>query len=267
MIIKYRVFLCSAGKGFNFSASRPIGYTWQYDYIKGRLPTQPENITWTGNASNSVEEVFQSLYPKLNANITFYEQTNEYLDEIFLLPFGWCLEVKDISNILYVGTRDPMKVYLTDPFRQSYYRLEKNAMRGDPVPLSNKKKDLYEALYYEVDVVIENKRKDKTTCRDYEKPNDFADCVHTAMKKKMKEMLNCIPLWLFGKQPYSDNEICSSNLTFSTEEQRDSVIKFIGNVAEQIYFVNKESRTLIQAMVKQQKIAKRNFVNTKLLTF
>ena len=212
------------------------------EYLEGKLQTQSENITWTGNTSNSVEQVFQAVYPRLNANITFFEQNNEYLDPIFLLPLGWCLEVKDISKILYIGSREPMKIYLADPFRQSYYRLEKNAMGGDPIPLYNKKKDIYEALYYKVDVVIENKRKDKTTCKEYEKPNDFADCVDTAMKKKMKEMLKCIPPWLFGKQPYSDNEICSSNVTFSTEKQKDSAIKFLVNVVEQIYFVNKESR-------------------------
>ena len=236
------MFLCSEEKGFNFSVSRSIGYNWQIDYIDGRLTSQFVNSTWTGNTSNSVEQVFLSLYPKLNANITFYEHKNEYLDDIFLLPFGKCLEVKDFSKALYIGTKEPLKVYLTDPFRQSHYRLEKNAMTGDPISLSNKKKNVFESLYYEIEVVIENKRKSKTTCRDYEKPNDFADCVDTAMKKKMKKMLNCVPPWLFGNKPDSDNEICSSDISFSTEEQRESIRTFMGNVSEQIYFVNKESR-------------------------
>ena len=186
--------------------------------------------------------MFQTLYPKFNANINFYEHKDEYLDEIFLLPFGWCLEVKDFSKVLYIGTKEPTKVYLTDPFRQSYYRIEKNAMTSDPISLSNKKEDIFESLYYEIEVVIENKRKSKTTCRDYEKPNDFADCVDTAMKKRMKEMLNCIPPWLFINKPNLDNEICSSDISFSTEEQRGRVGTVLGNVSEQIFFVNKESR-------------------------
>ncbi len=47
----------------------------------------------------------------------------------------------------------------------------------------NKKEGVFESLYYEVQVVLNKKRKSKSNCKDYEKPNDFADCVEKALKE------------------------------------------------------------------------------------
>ncbi len=58
-----------------------------------------------------------------------------------------------------------------------------NFFSGDPIKISNKKEGVYESLYYEVQVVLNKKRKSKSDCVDYENANDFAECVDRALKE------------------------------------------------------------------------------------
>ena len=79
----------------------------------GKLNYEDKQLSWTGNSSQSVDEIIESLYTPIDDEMTFYEKQDESLEKILLLPFGNCLEVKNYSDVLYMGSTSALKaVYI-----------------------------------------------------------------------------------------------------------------------------------------------------------
>ena len=117
--------MCKGGKGFDFASARRIGYDWVNEYLAGMVNNDKSYKSWSGNSSLPEMDVLKSLFPKIEKHLTNYERKGEYVERILMMPFGDCLEVKNYSKILYIGTNSSLKIYMTDPYRQSYYRIEK----------------------------------------------------------------------------------------------------------------------------------------------
>ena len=79
----------------------------------GKLNYEDTPLSWTGNSSQSVADIMDSLYPDIDDNLTFYEKRDEIVEKVLFLPFGNCLEVKNYSPVLYMGSTTSLKaVYI-----------------------------------------------------------------------------------------------------------------------------------------------------------
>ena len=58
----------------------------------------------------------------LKENYNFWKINKDNVHEINLLPFMKCLEVKNYSNRLIIGSNSELNVFLTDANKQTYYR-------------------------------------------------------------------------------------------------------------------------------------------------
>ena len=128
-----------------------------------------------------------------NISFELWEQTSETVRYHTFLPFGACAEIKNYSSPIYIGSAQPLQVYFTDPYHQSYYRVEKNAMPDDPVRLQARNDGVNDDFRYKIHLVLVKKVEGQTDCRNYENPSDYADCVHLSMKEKFITLLGKIP--------------------------------------------------------------------------
>ena len=76
-----------------------------------------------------------------------------------------------------------------------------------------------EALF-SINIRIVKKREEKQVCQAYETPDGYTQCVEKFVRRKLIEMLGCIPPWL----PQIENEdICYDEVKFSDEKQANYV--------------------------------------------
>ena len=122
----FRVIVCPA-LAFNSTKGREIGYYWPSELIGGRIVSEPDSISWNGikNKNLSWQEIQASMFPEfetLREDYNFWELSKDNVQGLNLLPFMKCLEVKNYSKILSVGSNSEMNIILTNAQRQTYYR-------------------------------------------------------------------------------------------------------------------------------------------------
>ena len=122
----FRVIVCPAF-GLNSTKSREIGYFWPIQLFSGSIDSEPDTISWKGIQSKNLswQEIQDCMFPDfetLREDYIFWDISKENVQEMHLLPFMKCLEVKNISKIIEIGSSSAMNVYLTDAKRQTYYR-------------------------------------------------------------------------------------------------------------------------------------------------
>ena len=146
-------------------------------------------VSWTGNTNESWQHIQTQIYSSENISFELWKRTSEMIKYHTLLPFGSCAEIMNYSSTIYIGSTQPLQVYFTDPYQQSYYRIEKDAMPDDPVSLQGGKDGVYDNYSFKINLVLEKKLESKTFCRMYENPTDYADCVYISMRDKFLAML------------------------------------------------------------------------------
>ena len=95
-------------------------------------------------------------------------------------------------------------------------------MALDPILIGNGKNPV-ESSYYEIDITITKKRAREGTCRNYEKPFEYGECVDSVIKKKMNDMIGCIPPWIKFNMVEIDKDICTNQVNITSTQVMDIV--------------------------------------------
>jgi hypothetical protein len=121
-----RVIVCPAS-GFNSTKGKEIGYPWPTHLLSGKVSNAPGSISWNGMQSKNLswKQVHDSMFPDfetLKKDYIFWEVNKEDVQEMNLLPFMKCFEVKNYPKLLSIASNSALNVFLTDAMRQTYYR-------------------------------------------------------------------------------------------------------------------------------------------------
>ena len=92
-------------------------------YWSGNLHDQTDKLQWTGNYSDSLDDILNIIFPKDNSfqkDFIVWEQPWAQIVPLqFLFPYLLCYEIKNytFSNILYMGSQPDLSytTYLVDP--------------------------------------------------------------------------------------------------------------------------------------------------------
>lgn len=61
-------------------------------------------------------------FETLKKDYIFWEVNKDDVEEMNLLPFMKCFEVKNYPKLLSIASNSGLNVFLTDAMRQTYYR-------------------------------------------------------------------------------------------------------------------------------------------------
>ena len=120
----FRVIVCPAF-GFNSTKGKEIGYPWPIEVLSGGIRGKTDSISWNSILNLSWQQVQDSLFTDfetLRERFYFYQISKDNVQEVDLLPFMNCLEVKNYPKLLQISSKIALNVFLTDAMRQTYYR-------------------------------------------------------------------------------------------------------------------------------------------------
>ena len=120
----FRVIVCPAF-GFNSTKGKEIGYPWPIEVLSGGIRGNTDSISWNSILNLSWQQVQDSLFTDfetLRERFYFYQISKDNVQEVDLLPFMNCLEVKNYPKLLQISSKLALNVFLTDAMRQTYYR-------------------------------------------------------------------------------------------------------------------------------------------------
>ena len=112
----FRVIVCPAF-GFNSTKGREIGYSFPSQLLAGSINSEPESFSWNGIQSLNLswKQIQDFMFPELKTlreNYNFWKISKDNVHEINLLPFMKCLEVKNYSNRLIIGSNSELNVFV-----------------------------------------------------------------------------------------------------------------------------------------------------------
>ena len=156
------------------------------------------------------------------------EKDNE-TKEIMLFPLS-CFEILKYNKLVPFSSGTPKVIYFSDSFHQPTFQLVSDAMASDPILIGNGKNP-GESSYYEIDITITEKRNREGTCRNYENPSDYGECVDSTVRMKMIDMIGCIPPWIKFNVVENDHDICTNQFQLTSDKAMDivSVMEQLGN--------------------------------------
>ena len=89
-----------------------------------------------------------------------------------------------------------------------------------------------EEIFFKVKVTMSRRRADKSHCQNYERSDGYTQCLELAVRKKLIELLGCLPPWL----PIFGNEsVCNDDMKFKDVEAYDEVRSKLAQFVEDIF--------------------------------
>ena len=218
------MFVCR--NNYKFNKIRQNGYEWTTDFLSGNVDGNPLIVSWRGNASLDWKEMSDKISDKEIENIkrsTQNYETGGYDSEYLAYDFTQfnfisqqCSQVKNISKYMWfrLNKEKNLKFLISDPHLQLSYRQNTKGISGDI--LSNSKGE----IVFGIKMTIVKKRAEKQSCTQYDSPDGYTQCVEKQVRRKLIEILGCIPPWM---PPIENEDICYDEVEFDDEEQAKKV--------------------------------------------
>ena len=215
--------------GFNYELAKSYGYDGFGDFLMGAILNEDKHVSWMGNKEIQWQILKDQLFEKPD-NSCITSKITTLKKEVRMFPFS-CYEFNNNGGRVRFMTNKPMTLYFTDPYRQPSFYLVKTALTKDPIKIGLNKYS-GESAYYELDLTITEKRKDEKSCKVYEKPTDYEQCIDNNLHTTLKDLLGCIPPWMLIK--HDDHvDSCDSKIKLENGTAKTIRAKISGT---QIYY-------------------------------
>ena len=209
---------------------------WQDDFLSGHIDGQKSKISWAGNFSKPWDQLSKELYFD-NSEIVIWNVRSgswqkggrETITEVSLLPFIKCFEIGNFYQQILAAIFGGMHMYIIDPKVQPSYRVI-SGMTDGLINVGSSSATLKEASYYRIKTFISKKNPDKTACKEYILPDTFASCVEENTRKKMLEILGCLPPHIADK---NDDKVCTGEINFEDLEKAKEAKSILLNFVSQ----------------------------------
>ncbi len=135
-----------------------------------------------------------------------------------LQPFTVCNEIVDYGQIVYIGLKKDVSIYMMDPYRFTNHRLNTLSMKGDnifiPELTYSDKSTLVNAR---VTTNVLEKRHDKGNCKKYQSASAYSMCIENGYINLFKKVLGCVPPW-FRQESKDTSIVCTKQIHFNDEK-------------------------------------------------
>ena len=217
----FRIFLCDVDNGFDYDEARKIGYNGFGNFLMGKINSKSDIVSWIGTSNNTWHEVKGKLFtePVKDFSIGYHNANQTIKKRMFPLS---CFEILTHNKLIMSKSSTPKVIYFSDSFCQPSFRLVRDAMAWDPILIGNGKNP-GESAYYEIDITITETRAKEGTCRNYENPSDYGECVDSTIRMKIIDMIGCIPPWIKFNMVEIDQDICTNQVQLNSDKASDIV--------------------------------------------
>ena len=194
-----------------------MGYKGFGEYLSGKIENKTDILSWVGTSNSSWAEVKKKIFtePVKDFKIGNENQTKE----IRMFPLS-CFEILKYNKLIQLNSETPKVIYFSDTFHQPSFQLVRDAMHWDPILIGNGKNP-GESSYYEIDITVTEKRIKEDNCRIYENLSDYTECVDSTIRKKMIDMIGCIPPWITFNLVESEKDICINQVQLNQDKAMD----------------------------------------------
>ncbi len=117
----FRIIVCPTSYSVYEVQLRKLGYEFMSSYWSGNLHDHTDKLRWTGNNSDSLDDILNIIFPRDNSfqkDFVVWEQPWVQIVPLeFLFPYLLCYEIQNYttSNIIYMGSHLSYVTYLVDP--------------------------------------------------------------------------------------------------------------------------------------------------------
>ena len=198
-----------------------MGFNGFGEFLSGKLENKPDILSWVGTSNSSWYEVKEKLFKEPVKDFSFRDTTDYSTIKIRMFPLS-CFEILKYKKVIWLKSTTSKIIYFSDPFHQPSFRLVRDAMAWDPILIGNGKNP-GETSYYEIDITVTEKRNRQDNCRNYENPSEYGECVDSIIKKKMIDIIGCIPPWIKFNMVEIDQDICTKQVQLTSNKAMDIV--------------------------------------------
>ena len=200
-----------------------IGYLTRHDFLEGKMQGMPLIVSWRGNTSQDWRNIHDLVYEN---KILYYVYENlhnvsgesNYMTTTNLTKMNLgeiiCTRLENISNFVSIYGKS-LQVYVSDPHLQLSFRTNMIGFSGNLMRTIG-----YRHNSYKIQTTIVKKRHKKNSCTAYNTDNGYMQCVETAARQQLMELLGCIPPWItkLGRE-----EICYHDIQFNNIETANKI--------------------------------------------
>lgn len=153
--------------------------------LAGDNKNYPNGFSWNGNTNLSWLEFINEMFGKrkdFGTDFEYYASGNIEHESREVWPFKRCIELKNVSDTLSMGTNEPTYIILIDPKRYVSHRVLKNAMIGQEISQERGMKDQKTTdKYFTVQISEHKLRPEKGSCKEYSNQQGFGICVQVVL--------------------------------------------------------------------------------------
>ena len=202
----------------------------------GKINNKSYVLSWIGSSNNSWHDVKGKLFTETvkDFSIGYHNAIQTIKKRMFPLS---CFEILTHNKLIMSKSSTPKVIYFSDSFCQPSFRLVRDAMAWDPILIGNGKNP-GESAYYEIDITITETIAKEGTCRNYENPSDYGECVDSTIRMKIIDMIGCIPPWIKFNMDEIDQDICTNQVQLNSDKARD-IVSVMEQLNHDIKFLKK----------------------------
>ena len=207
--------------GFKYAEAEKIGYNGLGEFLRGKLENRSDILSWVGTSNSSWQKIKEQIFKEPVKDFIFRDKNNYRTRKMQMFPLS-CFEILKYNKLIRLKSNAPKIIYFSDSFRQPSFRLVRDAMAWDPILIGNGKNS-GESSYYEIEITVTEKRAREGTCKKYKTPLDYEECVDSIIKKKMIDMIGCIPPWLKFNKVEIDQDMCFNQVLLNQDKTLDII--------------------------------------------
>lgn len=233
---KYSVFMCN--NKFLFDEALKIGYEHDQAFQIGNITGKPLMVSWRGNTSLDWDRILELVFDDTNntdpqyGNVDFklnYHNIDTSNFPKVNLMIEQCTKIENITNIIWFFSKDDMaiKILVSDPNLQLSFRQNLVGISGDII------RSRGDAASFTISTTILKKRPEKNSCKKYDTPEGYKQCVEKSVRQKFINLLGCIPPWM---TKFENEAICSHDIQFNDEHEANKVKSQIFTFHQMAYY-------------------------------
>ena len=218
------MYVCSDNQ-FNYSKAATHGYQSNTNFLGGKV-TNSTTPSWMGNTTNNnlTPDMFlESLY---SFNYSDLAVGNGKSEKVEVVTSGFCMKISNFSmnSIVEITTKNPLRVYILDPYRSTALRLER--MLGHTLKLKKGPRGFSNSLYKISFELHDDTLHDGNICKDYSRAKgEFGDCFKQELEVNLKNLFGCLPIWF-----PTDSIKCSTSSMPHNETAHDYLSDLLDNI-------------------------------------
>ena len=202
---------------------KKIGYSNEMALRSGDVTGKALTVSWRGNTDLDWKTLTDLVYESTTAplySIVDSKLINDYIDITNFTKLNFtkeqCTLIEDISSIIWFYSlgHQGIKILVSDSNLQLTHRQNNIGISGDIIRAHS------EYNSFSISTTIIKKRPEKNSCKAYNTDDGYKQCVETAVRQQMVDLLGCIPPWM---TKLGNENICYHDVQFNDLEQAKQV--------------------------------------------